>query len=80
MKDLRIKERMTPEEIKQFGKDHPLRIEFAYGAVSEWDRQKPIILNIPSFWMPLGRAKQIHKWLGRAIAECERENGKRKKD
>lgn len=69
---------MSPAEKKQFGKDNRYRIEYAYGALSQWDRQQPIILKIESFWMPLSRAKKIHNWLGRAIAKCE--NKRRKKD
>jgi hypothetical protein len=73
MKDLRIKESMTKKEKEEYGEDNPHRIEYVYGAVTkDLESRKPIILNVKDFWMPVGRAKQIHAWLGKAIAECEK--------
>lgn len=71
MRDLRIREAMTKEEIEQFGADNPHRIEYAYGSTTDYDTPAPILLRSLDFWMPLGRAKRIHQWLGRAISECE---------
>lgn len=72
MKDLRLLEKMTKQEIAEWGKDNPHRIEYAYGAVCKVDNDMPIILRVRDFWMPLQRAKQIHEWLGKAIAQCEK--------
>jgi hypothetical protein len=73
MRDLRIKESMTKEEKAEYGEDNPHRIEYVYGAVTNIkDSRHPILLNVKDFWMPLGRAKQIYAWLGKAIAECEK--------
>ena len=76
MKDLRIKEWMTPEDMREFGADNPHRIEYAYGAINKDETETPIILRVADFWMPLTRAKKIHAWLGKAIAKCEAKNGR----
>ena len=77
MKELRIKERMTAAEKKEFGEDHPHRIEYAYGAVFEGQSRTPILLKSRDFWMPLARAKRIHRWLGLAIKHAEKLNKKK---
>lgn len=71
MRELRIKEKMTRAEKAEHGEKH--RIEYAYGAVfNDPKTAKPILLKSEDFWMPLGRAKKIHAWLGKAIKECAR--------
>lgn len=76
MKELRLREKMTPLERKEWGEDNPHRIEYAYGSISErgcdTGDTTPIILKVADFWMPLSRAKRIHQWLGKAITECEK--------
>lgn len=76
MRDLRIKERMSKEDQKEFSQ---YRTEYVYGSVSTFDNKKPIILKSSDFWMPLTRAKRIHAWLGKAIKECENRKKKRAK-
>lgn len=74
MKELRIKEPMTKAEQKEFGQEH--RIEYVYGATFNGRSRNPILLKSSDFWMPLGRAKKIHAWLGRAIKEAEQHKAK----
>lgn len=75
-KELRIREKMTKTEIKEWGADCEHRIEYAYGAIfhgtADDSDNVPIVLKVADFWMPLSRARKIHRWLGKAIAECEK--------
>jgi hypothetical protein len=79
MRDLRIKEPMTAAEKKELGENHPMRKEYVYGAVvsGQTNGPNPILLKSLDFWMPLSRAKRIHKWLGEAIRECEQRRRKK---